>query len=213
MDSRFSETIAIFGPQVTIWTQESLSQLQSALLLNPHLKFIKKALIELPSLWPTIEKYFQPRSSSHESLIQLRDFAQGNKIPNEKTFSNSYLAPLTIVDHVVHLVQLAEELRLEQGGKNDSLEIPVFRAAQGFCIGFLSAGALCSSSKWAEIEINASNALRIAACIGLIIDADVAQGSATAVTARWKTNSERAYLEFSMETHPEASFEFFKSHS
>lgn len=48
--------IALFGPQVTHWTQESLSCLQSALLQNKNLEFLTKTLARLPSFWSTLEK-------------------------------------------------------------------------------------------------------------------------------------------------------------
>lgn len=194
MHSQDPNTIALFGPQVTRWTQESLSSLQSKLLLDPNLKFIKESLAELPSLRPTIEKL---NFSSHESLQQLSDFATGKRIPDEKSLNNTHLAPLTIVDHVVQFVQMAEER---------NMELPKFRAAQGFCIGFLSATAISSSSSWAEFKINTSNALRVAACIGAIIDSeDASHTGATAVSVRWKTDSDRTYLESTLDLFPEVS--------
>jgi len=201
------DTIALFGPQVTKWTQASLLALQSAILLDPNLKFIKEALIDLPSIWPVIAKGLDIASPGRESLQQLSDFASGKKIADEKSLNNVHLAPLTVVDHAVQLVHMAEKLEFGTNSNNESLELPKFRGAQGFCIGFLSAAVISSSSNWAEFELNMSNALRLAACIGLIIDNDnAAHDGATAVSVRWKTDSDRTYLDASLDLIPNVSF-------
>jgi hypothetical protein len=198
-------TIALFGPQATRWTQETLSNLQSQLLLDPHLYFLKNTLIELPSLWPQLEKRLDiVNCPAHESLQQLSDFATGKKILDEKSFRNIHLAPLTIVEHVVQLISMAEKLESEP----KSAKLPAFLAAQGFCIGFLSAAAFSSSHSWAEFVINASNALRIAACIGAIVDhEDAPNNGAKAVSVRWKTDSDRTYLDSSLDMIPNVSCE------
>lgn len=203
MPSQDSDTIALFGPQVTRWTQESLSSLQSTLLHDSHLKVLRETLAELPSLWSTLENRFDlVNFPGHERLLQLSDFATGKKVLDEKSLSNIHLAPLTIVDHMVEYIQIAEKLNSTDG----ALNLPTFGAAQGFCIGFLSAAAISSSNNWAELEINASNALRLAACIGAVIDnEDGLHDGATAISVRWKTDSDRTYLESSLDLFPNVS--------
>jgi hypothetical protein len=189
--------IALFGPQVTHWTQENLLGLQSALLQNTTLDFLTKTLVRLPSLWSTIGD-----DCGGEKLKELKDFAAGRSIPDPQNLSNTHLVPLTVVSHVVDFVRIADGL-----GKNDGWL--GFQAAQGFCIGFLSAAALASSTNWTEFERNVSNTLRLAACIGIVIDAEDASHAppdrATAVSVRWKTASDRAYLETSLDLFPDVS--------
>ena len=196
--------IALFGPQVTYWTQESLSVLQSALLQNKNLEFLTKTLVRLPLLWSVLEKDCGDSGiCGEEKLTGLKDFAAGKSIPDSQNLGNTLSAPLTVVSHLVNFVRIANG-----SGKSDVLF--EFKAVQGFCIGFLSAAALASSSNWTEFERNVSNALRLAVCIGIFIDAENASHAsfdrATAVSVRWKTASDRAYLETLLDFFPDVSF-------
>jgi Starter unit:ACP transacylase in aflatoxin biosynthesis len=205
MPSQDPDTFAILGPQITIWTQESLSNLQSALSLDARLKSLRDSLVQLPSLWPAIEKQLAPANyPGHESLVQLSEFVAGKKTLDESLLGNIHLAPLTVLDHMVGYVQLAKELN---SGPDEILKLPAFRAAQGFCIGFLSASVISSSHSWPDFERNASNALRLAAYIGAIIDIENASHSgATGISARWKTEFDRTYLESSLDLFPGVSY-------
>lgn len=195
--------IAIFGPQVTNWTHQSLSSLQSVLLENRKLEFIKQALAGLPSLWSILEKYYGFYDfSGAEKLKELHDFSIGSKSLDPQDLTNSQLSSLTVVSQVVNLIQLAEA----SSTIDDVLD---FGATQGFCVGFLSAAALASASDWTDFERNVSNAVRLAACIGVIIDAEnstrSAQERATAVHVRWRTAEDRAFVETCLDLFPEVS--------
>ena len=195
--------IAIFGPQVTNWTRKSLSSLQSALLEDRKLEFIKQALAEIPSLWSILEKYYGFHDfSGVEKLKELHDFSIGFKDLDPQALTNSQLSSLTVVSQVVNLIRLAEA----SGTKDDVLD---FESTQGFCVGFLSAAALASASEWTDFERNVSNAVRLAACIGVIVDAEnssrSAQERATAVHVRWKTAEDRAFLETCLDLFPGVS--------
>ncbi|KAI9653646.1 MAG: hypothetical protein M1821_006993 [Bathelium mastoideum] len=158
--------IALFGPQVTRWSWEELSDLQSALLENKRLDFLCKSLEQLPSLWPIFEESFRISSFDGESrLRELRDFASGKSIPDPKTLSNSGLALLTVVTHVVDFVRIAHS-------QDEDKKLLDFQAAQGFGIGFLSAAILASSSDWSEFKCNVTIALRLAAFTGLVVGVD-----------------------------------------
>lgn len=185
--------IALFGPQVTNWTHKSLSSLQSALLEDDKLEFLKKSLARLSSLWPMLEKDFGVRGfSGAEKLRELEEFATGAKELDPQNLISTHLSPLTVVSQVINLIQLADA-----SGTKDS--ILGFAAAQGFCLGFLSAAALASADDWTEFECNVSNAVRLAVCIGIVVDAQSlsipAPERATAVHVRWKTAEDRAFLE------------------
>lgn len=195
--------IAIFGPQVTNWTHKSLSSLQSALLKDRKLEFLKQALAELPSLWSILEKYYGFQDfSGAEKLKELHDFSIGSKNLDPQDLTNSQLSSLTVVSQVINLIQLADASGTEDG-------ILDFELTQGFCVGFLSAAALASASDWTSFERNVSNAVRLAACIGIIIDAEnssrSAQERATAVHVRWKTAEDRAFLETCLDLFPRVS--------
>ena len=202
--------VALFGPEVTRWTQESLSNLQSTLLQNTHLKFLNETLVRLPSLWPLLEehyKFFNP--AGREKLQQLSDLARGKTTPDPKSLSNVHLAALTLLSHVVDFVCMAEEAEDGFQTMGQAPRLRGFQAVQGFCIGFLSAAAVSCSSDWTEFERNASNALRLVVCIGAIVDAEDElhdpTGRAMAISVRWKRDSDRAYFEASLDRFPDVS--------
>ena len=203
--SRSSSTesrVALFGPQVTNWTTETLSSLQFALLDNPKLDFLKQALLDLPSLWHLLESHALHGFSGAEKLQELQDFATGAQNLDPQNLTNTQLSSLTVVSHAINFIQTTES----SSSKDGVLDFP---AAQGFCVGFLSAAALASANDWAEFESNFSNAVRLAACIGLIIDAErslrPAQSRATAVHVRWKSAEDRTHLETCLDSIPEVS--------
>lgn len=188
---------------MTKWTHKSLSGVQSALLEEHKLEFLKQALIELPSLWIMLEKdYGLHGFSAANELQELRDFAMGDKDLDPQDLTNTQLSSLTVVSQIVNLIQLTDGAGTKDG-------ILGFGAAQGFCIGFLSAAALASANDWTDFECNVSNAVRLAACVGIIIDAEKAscpaQERATAVHVRWKTAEDRAFLETYLDLFPGVS--------
>ena len=138
-----------------------------------------------------------------------RHLATGKTTPDPKSLSNVHLAALTLVSHVVDYVCMAEEAddRFQNMGQAPRLQS--FQEVQGFCIGFLSAAAVSCSSDWNEFERNTSNALRLAVCIGAIIDTEDEihdpTGCATAISVRWKRDSDRAYFETSLDRFPNVS--------
>lgn len=198
--------VALFGPEVTRWTQESLSSLQSTLLQKTHLSFLIETLVRLPSLWPLLEEHYNP--AGRERLQQLSDLATGKTTLDPKSLSNVHLAALTLVSHVVDFVCMAEEVDDGFQTMGQAPKLWGFHAVQGFCIGFLSAAAVSCSSDWTEFERNASNALRLAVCIGAIVDAEDELhdpiGRATAVSVRWKRDSDRAIFGASLDRFPDA---------
>ncbi|KAI0896146.1 ketoacyl-synt-domain-containing protein [Annulohypoxylon nitens] len=194
--------VALFGPQVTYWTRDTLSSLQSDLLRNPNFQFLTKSLLELPSLWSLLEQDFASENfHGADSLKSLHDFATGEKLLDPQTLTNTHLAPLTVVSHVVDFIRSVDNPYTKES-------LLSFEAAQGFCIGFLSAAALASASDWSAFEQNASNAIRLAACIGVVVDKEeashAAQDRATAISVYWKTAADRTFLETCLDNIPQA---------
>lgn len=195
-----ADRIALFGPQVTKWTLKGLSNLQSALLEDTKFDFLRQALAELPSLWSLLQKDCGLNGfSGLGKLEKLRDFAQGERNLDPHDLTNTELSSLTVVSQVISFIRLNDT-----AGTNDG--ILGFEAAQGFCVGFLSAAALASANNWAECEYNVSNAVRLAACIGIIVDAEKLSHPVherpTAIHVRWKTPEDRAFIEICLDSFP-----------
>lgn len=196
--------VALFGPQATHWTLESLSNIQSALLYDDDVDFLKQTLLDLPSLWHLLEKDFGPEHSFSglENFKALQGFANGTGHLNPQSLTNTQLAPLTVVSQVLDFIH-AEKHSLSG-----------FQAGQGFCIGFLSAAALSSAKEWAEFEANICNAVRLAACIGIVVDSREAsleaQDRAATISVRSKTAADRAYLEICLDLFPEVGKQMYQ---
>jgi hypothetical protein len=189
--------IALFGPQKEEWTIAQLTDLQSALSQDTRLSNLRESLKTLPSLGPLLEGIY---GSGHgfpgiKKLQSLSEFAIGSVTLDPTRFSNTELAPLTVISQIAHWIQV-------QGNALDQCE-----AAQGFCIGFLSAVAISLSDNRAAFDRYVSNAVRLATCVGFIVDMEnmphMGSGdSATTWSVRCKTQKDRAYLDMCLDNIP-----------
>ena len=192
--------VALFGPQITAWTIDSLSSLRVTLANSPNLDFIKQALQSISSIWALIERDFGSENPlTARKLEKLESFFRGAEPPDPWHLTNTELAPLTVVSQIVEFIDKIDP-EVPYQSLND------FSAAQGFCIGFLSAAALSSASDWTELKINISNSIRLAACIGIVVDTQEstlgAQDRISAVSVRWKKAADREVLESYLERSP-----------
>lgn len=197
--------IALFGPQITNWTREDLLDLQ-CLLQNRQFTFLKQTLADLPSLRPILSQLELEDTyemTALEKLTVLSEFATGTGDIDREDLSNTQLAPLTVVNQVVDFIRVTDF-----PGTNHGLT-GALGAAQGFCIGFLSAAALSSATDWAEFEANVSNAIRLAACIGSIVDSHETfldpYNRAAVISVRWRTTAHRTYLDACLDLFPKVS--------
>lgn len=183
--------LVLFGAQQARWTHERLQTLQKELVTNPSLRFLQSCLEQLDTLLAA-----PPLASiTHATQpVGLAAFARGGDIPQPETFANTQLAVLTVVAHVIEWLQF----KADHGTDNV--------VVQGFCIGFLSAAvASCApDNNRVDFERYTSNAIRLAACIGRIVDAEDATHSplqrATIVSVRCHGLSDRAILEATLES-------------
>lgn len=179
--------IALFGPQMARWTANDLSELQAQITSEPGLAFLCSSLCSLPSLWGNSAAAFLSPGlvTTAHGFQQLHDFAAGGAMLDAEKLSNVHLAPLTLVAQAVELLQGGQDLWR-------------FQSAQRFCVGFLAAAAL--SSAWTDIEFrsNISNAIRLAACLGLVVDGD-AGGGFCAVTVQCKKPADRTLVDVAVD--------------
>ncbi|KUI58292.1 Conidial yellow pigment biosynthesis polyketide synthase [Cytospora mali] len=191
--------VALFGPQITHWTAESLSDIQTALLHDTDVGFLRQTLLEIPSLWNLLEGEFKVENgfSGPDQLRGLQQFAEGTLPLNPQKLSNTQLAPLSVISQTLEFIRNVP--------KRDLMG---FQAAQGFCIGFLSAAALSSATDRGKFEANICNAVRLAACIGYIVDSHEAsieeEDRANAISIRWKTRADKAQVQSCLGLFPQA---------
>jgi hypothetical protein len=158
--------LVLFGPQLTQlqWTIDCLGQLQSDFQNNPRLAFLGRCLAQLPAFIASLPLAQNDVVARLETLAR---FAGGSEAPDSTALSNVQLAPLTVVPYMVEWLSIT------------SSDI----VAQGFCVGFLSAAVVATATQH-DFEHYAATAIRIAACVGLVIDAeDASHDSADRATA------------------------------
>lgn len=196
-NAAMASRVALFGPQRTVWTSRDVEDLQSAFREDARLGFLHKTLATLPSLWPQVQQaYGSADFPATAKLQRLQDIVDGSSSIDDTVLSNTELAPLTVITQVVDLIQ--------QYGT--SLEN--FEAAQGFCVGFLSAASYSSAQDWQHFERNISNAIRLATCLGIAVDIEQAASPVKVVSVRCRTPAERATLDTYLDRFPDVSLQY-----
>ena len=203
--------VLLFGPQSTHFTEDHLLELRKAIVGNTSLSPLTDAIRELPSLWPTIQKTcpHSDRVRGADQLDQLCRFFETGTLPNVAGLNNILLAPLTVISQVVEFLRLDEEaessmlqaLSLADSGPG---------SVQGFCIGLLAATAVVCSRDKTEFLHYSSIALRLAVCVGSIVDGDEETFSnphdrSSSFAVRWKTGSEQAHFESTLSSFSNVS--------
>ena len=190
-----TQHIILFGPQKTRLDQVDLPDLQQSISSEQKLSFLLDAVRELPSLWKTIEKSYSEvnQLSGYRQLQALSNFIRDGVIPGKDDLGHVFLVPLTVV------IQAVEYLRLDDPG------IP-----QGFCVGFLAAAAVASSSNLDEFQVNLAKALNLAVCIGATVDADAAIQAEISSTVQtysvaWKNDAQMRSLDNILNGHAKVS--------
>lgn len=207
--------VLLFGPQSTHFTEERLLELRESIVGNTSLIFLVDAIRELPSLWPTLQQACAHLNKvpGAEQLNQLCRFFEVGTLPNVTGLNNILLAPLTVISQIVEFLRLDEEavgtafpnLFEEDSGLGD---------VQGFCVGFLVAAAVACSRDRTEFQHNSAIALRLAVCIGSIVDRDEGiflnqLDRSCSFAVRWKTELEQAHFESTLSSYPSVSCHTF----
>ena len=206
----------LFGPQLTQPSQAYLLELRASIVDNPDLKPLCDAIAGLPSIWPTIQQACPclTKIRGAEQFSQLSHFLESGTLPNVKALNSILLIPLTVIGHIV------EFLRLSQGAEiaNNPNFLPAEHGlanVQGFCVGFLAAAAVVSSRNKTDFYQFASIALRLAVCIGSVIDYDEGElldpfDGSCSFAVRWVTELEQVHLKRTLDDYPSVSCHFFK---
>ncbi|KAI1128807.1 hypothetical protein F5Y10DRAFT_291694 [Nemania abortiva] len=209
--------LLVVGPKRTWFTPNDLSQLQSTITTTPDLEFLLDAITELESLWPTIAAAHSGLKSvsGKHSLRNLRQFLESGELTNltqtEVRHDNLLLDVVTVLSHVVHFWLLATTKT------QNALFTPLTSAnldyrlhdIQGFCLGFLTAAAVASAKNKAEFVTNVTVILRIAVCIGALIEADALEldksgTQAVSLSVGWSSQAEYNELSNVLTKYPSA---------
>lgn len=198
--------LLLFGPVSPRPSQAYLSQLRTFITERRDHELLVELIQELPRLWPTILQACPQLHSVRgaEQLDQLNHFLASGILPNADALSNLVAAPLTVISHISEV--------LSQGQGLGKLTIPALDSVQGFCIGFLTATAVATSRDTIEFRQYASVAVRLALCIGAVIELDEASFNdsserSTSIAVRWKSFSGKHDLEMMLKQCPTVSLQ------
>jgi hypothetical protein len=192
----------LFGPQGAVKTK-SLLQIRKFLQENSDLDFLSRTLSELPALWPAILEAWPDldKVPARKRLNELCQFFQGGPA---LTFlgptDNIILSPLTVISNIVDF------WKLTHGVENRTSIESQWQDVQGFCLGFLAATAVSCSRNEAQFQALASKAVRLAVCMGALVDLDALNTSdglniASAIAVRWKSNAHLQHLQHTMKLY------------
>jgi hypothetical protein len=191
------ETLLLFGPQIARIVPARLSELRNTIISNPKLAFLKDIIKTLPHLWKSTIltgcsqlKRLTLAGEQIEELVRFFDTGATDALPTPTPYE-LFLVPLTVIS------QIAEYISLEGEG-------PV----QGFCVGFLAAAAVASSQNSAELEHYTATAVRLALCIGAVVDLDERERSgnrSSTWSVRYTSGGEEEHFRRTLTSFPEAS--------
>lgn len=195
---REREACLLFGPQCEDFHQ-SVAYIRAAVADDPKLLFLAKVLDELPELWPRIEESWPPLAQIDgiDQLTALKDLFSGKRSSTSRSevkATNLLLTPVTVAR------QLVEVYKLKNKAHHPALPSPPQHGlrivnAQGFCVGMLAAITVaCSQDKFSFWAI-ASNAVRLAVCVGALVDLDERAGDGhKSIAVRWKSQPQLEFL-------------------
>jgi len=191
------ETLLLFGPQTARIVPSRLSELRNTIIANPKLAFLKDIIKNLPDLWKNtiltncsqLERLTLAGEQIQE-LVGFFDTGATDALPI-KTPYELLLVPLTVISQIVEYISLDDKS-------------PV----QGFCVGFLAAAAVASSHDNAELERYTATAVRLALCIGAVIDLDESERSgnrSSTWSVRYSPGGEEEHFRRTLSSFPEVS--------
>lgn len=142
---------------------------------------------DLPLIWTTLRDEFRQLDivPGKQQLETLANTLSHKALPDNDEIPNVASAPLTIISQIVEY--------LNRGQKGGKPALPRFGNVQGFCVGFLTAAVVACSHDEDEFRGLAAIAIRLAMCIGAIVDLDEAsmhdpRDRSIAVAVQWRTD-------------------------
>ena len=168
-------SLLVFGPVTDFPSQEVLAELRQELIGNPRLSIFQNAVEDLPAFWQTLID-FDPGLSCVPGAEYLGDLRRwivdGGLFPHHiGKPPNVYALPVTVILQMTQYFRYLSWLGVDDAHRR-VIEGVQPGGIQGFCGGFLSAIAVSSSEKEADIGAVATTSLRLAVSIGAYVDQD-----------------------------------------
>ncbi|KAK1976833.1 beta-ketoacyl synthase domain-containing protein [Colletotrichum cereale] len=190
-------SLLIFGPQGRL-SPEDLAELRTLLTCNSSLAGLLSAAQDLYKFWSRVvyvdpELARVPGDSYLHGLSQWLTHAASFPFP-------SHSIPFTLSFLLNLLIQITQYLLLLQSIDNEdesNVQLLLLKklgdgGVQGFCVGFLSAICVASSSNKEELFETATRALRLAVFIGAYVDKDAAQAETRCLSVRGRQSEDKS---------------------
>jgi hypothetical protein len=194
------QSVLVFGPQALSLQQETIDRLRAILHAHPRYSWIRNAVADLSNIWPVLGHVLPETGAlagqeAIQNILDLLLLPRARLKTNLARLPNLVLTPLVVV---IHLVQYLDYLELtgREYGIEDNLADCQTKAI-GFCTGLLVSSAVTSSKTELEFQKHGTAALRLAFCIGAVVDSlDLhgKDGTYQSLAATWNDIGEEAAM-------------------
>lgn len=165
-------SLIAFGPQSKPLQERTLRTLWLLLHQDAAMRPLVQTVVELPRLWPLFSSHDHRMTRLKPGIIGLNNISDWMLRGKSSIISDSTCGivafPLLVLFHIAHYLQYLR--------KNSIKHEEAVQAAtsvggiQGFCIGFLVAVTVSSSSHESDLIDRACNAVRLSVGIGIYSD-------------------------------------------
>ena len=199
--------VLLFGPQALSFQDDSFHLLKSDILSDAENRWILDVIAHLPTYLKAFSDEFPQIQvvSSLKLLEGLNDWINIGKIPPTSShLPNVILSPLIVLSQ---LTQYSKYLKIaHRGGQNLYGTHNQQTEVVGFCTGLLSALAVSSAGNQAQFQQYGAVAVRLAALIGALVDAQDASGDhgeSKSLATVWDSNQKKTEMTRIMQQFPE----------
>nr|ALQ32819.1 putative polyketide synthase [Fusarium dlaminii] len=216
-----STSLLVCGSVITDPDHAYLSRIRCSIIHNPHLADLRDAITELPELWSLLVKR-EPSLGRVSAALVLKHLVEWIKGDNSflplagRTSRNAQLAVLTVLAHISeYMIYLSShDMNEEDGHGNLDAHASILEGVrdggiQGLCVGILSAIALACSSTITDLAKHGAVAVRLALCVGALVDLDEIELSEPTVSlcTRWpqgEGDGREELLKAVIDSHPQS---------
>ena len=202
--------IVIFGPQSSLPDPEKLSRLRLVTIGEPELV---AAIRDLPNLWRALVQSL-PELHQVPGLRLLQELKawidHGRPLSPSQAFPNVLLTPLDVIADIANYLYGLRASPADQDNSHAAIldSVRDYGGFQGLCTGILPAIAVACSKGQDELGVFGAVALRLAVCVGAVVDLEgafrVPPDEACCLSVRSRSGEESIMLEI-LHGFPEVS--------
>ncbi|KAF6802911.1 Iterative polyketide synthase CazM 5 [Colletotrichum sojae] len=185
-------SLLVCGPLLWNAGPAHLSRVRSGLVHTPQLEALRRAVTELPEIWPLLVAT-EPSLERLDAAPLLQGFAEwitnGNPaalLAAGHSSKNTQLAVLTVLSHLTEYAALLSSRCTAGEDDWDEAHAKTLQGLresgiQGLCVGLLSAGVVACARSLTEVAELGAAAVRLALCAAAFVDLDQTESADPAV--------------------------------